>query len=119
MTRAQRVRRNRLRERKLIKKEQRKEELRIKREAKELYDWVLDLFEKPAEYNSADEVHLVKFTNEIIIGSGAASKATGKEVEDEVMKKMAEIFKKEKGYETEYYGRSFPDSCISITIRIQ
>lgn len=120
MDRAQKIRQKRLNERREAEEKSRKENLRIKDEAKKLYDWVLDLLEDPTEFNSADEVYLSDTCdNKIKIGDVLEKgMITEKKFEEEVMKKLVEIFNKEEGYSAKYFPVTFREKYSKVRIKI-
>lgn len=120
MSRAQEIRQKRLNERREAEEEKRKEELRIKDEAEKMKDWVLDLFERPTKFNSADEVHLSNtYYGKIEIGYGNKTVMTYKEFDPEIMKKLVEMFDAEEGYSADYHEGTFPESYSSATFKIE
>lgn len=120
MSRAQEIRQKRLNERREEEEKKKEEELRIKEEAEKMQDWVLDLFEKPTKFNSADEVHLSStYYGKIDIGYGSNKLMTGKAFEPQVMKKLVEMFNAEEGYSADYDEGTFPESYSSATFKIE
>lgn len=127
MNRAQEIRKKQLAERKAA-REKKKEDLKAAREkkkkdlkvaeaeAKEMYDWVLDLLEEPTKYNQADEVWLNDTEcHKIQIGCHAKGEGlTEKKFNQIVMRKVVKMFNAEKGYTSKYFARSYgiPDGIV-------
>lgn len=116
MSRAQFIRKKRLKERQKIKEESKP--FKVKTEAEKLFEWVLDLFEEPTEFNTADEVILsANYSGNIVIGYTDKG-LTERKFNDEVMKVLEEMCNSEEGYVAKFHQFDYP-SLSSIIIRIE
>lgn len=106
MTRAQQVRKKRLKERDEEKRKEEEIRLEVERKTDEMYEWVLDLFERPTKYNSADEVQLNDtYYHKIRIGKGLDETVgiTERKFDRRVIENLVKRFKdEEEGYFADY-----------------
>lgn len=118
MNRAQQIRNARLEERIKIQEKRTEHDLKVKKKAKELFDWILDLFENPTKENTADKVEISdSYTHKMFIGYEKLE--TKRTFDDEVVEEVVDMFNKEEGFEAKYIKGRFPDSFSSAVIEIK
>lgn len=121
MNRAQEIRRKRLEERKNH-DESRLNVAKMHRVGK-LFEWVLDLFEKPTRYNTLDEVILTVRRHYVDLHLLYLGKNEEKKISGEVyigdLKELAKMFNEEEGYQAEYHGENFFNNKERVVIKIK
>lgn len=120
MNRAQEIRQRRLKERETETKKEMQHDEEVQKEVEKLYEWVLDMLDKPSEFNTPDEVYLSdSYRNKIRIGNSFEKGGlTERPFNDETMKQLADKFQREEGYTGQYFSGTFPESYSCVTIRI-
>lgn len=119
--RAQQVRNKRLKERADMAEREANHKFEVDAKAERLFHWVLDLFEKPTRYNTADQV----FLSESYHGSTwLCNNGCNKDFENipfdpEVMQRLAQMFEEEAGYTGKYIPAENPDNCNKVIIKIE
>ncbi len=118
MSRAQEIRQKRLDERKENEEENKERQAShktmVETEAKRLFDWVLDLLEHPTKDNTKDRVCLYNRLGSICVGYSGITSET---FDDEIMRKLADMFDVEEGYNgkfSPYEMGEFSKVVISI-----
>ena len=97
------------------------EELQIQEQFEKLYNWILDLLEKPTEYNTLNEVILNdSFYHKVQVGDRSSDPKSITELEfcEEVMQRLEKTFKDEKGFDANYCKGRAPNYYAKLTVRI-